>query len=474
MPNGHLHHAAPRRTIVVTVADRLDSTQRRLALTIVLGTSANAFEAMAVVGAMPAIADDLDGRSLYGVSFTVYMLCSLLAIIATGEMSDRIGPRRPFGVGVVLFVAGLLLAGAADSMGVFVAARALQGIGAGGVYGTVYVMVARGYPPSLRPRMFAIVSTAWVIPGVAGPLVAGALSDTVGWRWVFFGLAPMPIIAALVGWGPMGHLGRPETPDPTPSRLGSALALVLGLGTVVTGLQDDRLWVQAAATVGGLAVCHPAMQRLFPTNWWRAAPGLAAFVTLRLLANYGFFGTDTYIPFAVTEGHGTSNTAGAVTIMGATLSWTVGSWSQARLTDRWGSTRVARAGMVLVVAGIVLSAPVAWTSWPYPATFVTWAVAGLGMGLVYNVASVGALGSVDETRAGLVGSQLQVADNMGAALGIGLGGALVAAGERGSWSLTPTLFAVFALGAAAAVLGLLAAANARTAPGRACGAGPAN
>ena len=92
-------------------------------------------------------------------------------------------------------------------MQVLVAARALQGLGAGVIGSIAYVAIARGYPDALKPQMLAIVSSASVIPGLIGPAISGAVADYAGWRWVFLGLAPLPVFAGLLTLPALRRLG---------------------------------------------------------------------------------------------------------------------------------------------------------------------------------------------------------------------------------------------------------------------------
>jgi MFS family permease len=155
---------------------------RRLTAGIVALVLLIAFEAMAAATAMPVAVRSLHGLAAYSWAFNGYLVASLLAMVVSGEVCDQNGPRRPVLVGVALFVGGLLVAGLATSMPVFVAGRAVQGLGGGAVIVAVYVVVGRSYGPDLRPRVFAAMSAAWVLPSIVGPLIAGAVADHLTWR----------------------------------------------------------------------------------------------------------------------------------------------------------------------------------------------------------------------------------------------------------------------------------------------------
>src|SRR5258708_10427257 len=133
---------------------------RAMTVGLVLTITFVASEALAVVTVMPVVARDLGGLRLYGWVFSGFMLGSVIGIVAAGREADRRGPAVPFVAGVVLFGAGLALAGLAPSMGVLVAGRGLQGVGAGAVPSVAYAVIGRTLPRTLRARMIAVLSTA--------------------------------------------------------------------------------------------------------------------------------------------------------------------------------------------------------------------------------------------------------------------------------------------------------------------------
>src|SRR5690242_18141097 len=166
----------------------LSAHYRPLTLGLILIILGPAFEALAVATILRPIVTDLGGLSFYGWSFSAYMLATLVGLILAGDEADYRGPALPFIIGVAAFVSGLLLAAIAPTMIVFVLSRAVQGFGAGILVSVIYACVGQGYPEQLKPRMVAMLASAWVIPGLIGPALAGVIADLFGWRWVFLGL----------------------------------------------------------------------------------------------------------------------------------------------------------------------------------------------------------------------------------------------------------------------------------------------
>ncbi|MFC7716382.1 MFS transporter [Nonomuraea recticatena] len=153
---------------------------------------------MSVGVVMPAISEELDALNLYGMSFSAFLIGGLFANVVAGLWSDRKGYGLPFIAGITLFVIGMALAGAALNKELFVLARVVQGLGGGSTIVAIYVMIARVYAPEARGRIFAAISAAWVVPAMVGPAVAGLVADTVGWRWVFYGICPLIVPALLM------------------------------------------------------------------------------------------------------------------------------------------------------------------------------------------------------------------------------------------------------------------------------------
>ena len=210
--------------------------RRALTAGLVLTITFVASEALAVVTVMPVVARDLGGLGLYGWVFSGFMLGSVVGIVAAGREADRRGPAIPFVAGVVLFGAGLAVAGLAPSMGVLVAGRVLQGLGAGAVPSVAYATIGRSLPETLRPRMMAVLSTAWVAPGLAGPAVSAEVARLFGWRWVFLGLLPVVAVAGAIAVPALIRLGPPAASEAQEHRLTDGLRTAGGAALILAGL----------------------------------------------------------------------------------------------------------------------------------------------------------------------------------------------------------------------------------------------
>jgi MFS family permease len=437
--------------------------RRALTTGLVLTITFVASESLAVVTIMPVVARDLGGLRLYGWVFSAFMLASVVGIVAAGREIDRRGPAVPFVAGVVLFCCGLAVAGLAPSMGVLVAGRVLQGLGAGAGPSVAYAAIGRSMEGPLRARMIAVLSTAWVAPGLAGPAIAAEVARLFGWRWVFLGLLPVVVVAGSIAVPALGRLGPPEPTQAQEHRLTDGLRTAAAAGMILGGLTlaagSGEVPIGLALIAAGGVVGVPAFRRLVPPGTMTVRAGLPGTIACRGLLTFAFFGADAYVPLAITALKHRSPVVAGLAVTGATLAWTAGSWTQARLSDRWEGRRLVRTGLVIILAGIAAMALDLVSALPVAEGLAAWTVAGLGMGLAYAPLSLLMLRQAQPGQEGQASASLNLTDVLGTAIGIGVGGAAVAA-EAGH-DLRVGIWVAFA---AAAAVGLLALVVTRRLP----------
>jgi MFS family permease len=446
-----------------SVADGLWSAERRALTTgLVLTITFIASEALAVVTIMPVVARDLGGLRLYGWVFSAFMLGNVVGIVAAGRQADRHGPARPFIAGLLLFCAGLATAGLAPTMLVLVGGRALQGIGAGAVPAVAYVAIGRSLPEHLRARMMAVLSTAWVLPGLAGPAVSAAVASLLGWRWVFLGLLPLVAITGALAMPALIRLGKrpPAAGDVgkepvTEHKLSLGVAAAAGAGLILAGLTltagSGQVVLGAAMLVLGLAVSGPSLRRLLPAGTFSGRPGLPAVILCRGLLTFTFFGADAYVTLTITTVRHHSPVLAGVAVTGATVAWTAGAWLQSRLNRRWEARRLVGCGLVIIVCGLAAMALVLLPATPVEVGLAAWTVAGFGIGLAYAPISLLMLREAATGSEGWASASLSLADVLGTAFGIGAGGAAVAAAAAHGWPLRAGVAVAFAIAGVGAI-----------------------
>ena len=411
-----------------------------------------AFEALAVTTIMPSVSAELDGRAWFSAAFSATLAASVVGMVAGGLWSDRTGPRLPLLASVAVFAGGLLLAGLAPGIELFVAARFLQGLGSGAMTVALYVVVARIYAPIDHPRIFGAFAAAWVIPSMVGPTVAGVVAEAAGWRWVFLGVVALAVGATLMLLPGL----RVLVDNPEPSSVATGGRLVLSVVVAVSVVALD-LAGRASAAVGlaaaaaALVVVLVAVRPLLPPGTLVARRGLPAVIALRGAIAATFFATEIYLPYLLQEHYGVSAWLSGATLTVGALGWSAASAVQARLGARLDHLTALRVGAALLLAGVageLVSAALLLTPVLVGAS---WVVAGAGMGLMFPRISSFVLAASTEREQGGNSAAMSIADAVGGATAISLAGLVFTgvgtAADLGAFVAALSLTTALAVGA---------------------------
>ncbi len=432
---------------------------------ILILVTAIAFEALAVSTAMPVIARDLGGLREYGLAFSLFLTTSLFGMVAAGGWGDSRGARGPVTAGLVLFGAGTAVCALAPTFGVLLLGRLVAGAGGGLLVVSLYLVIGAVWPDHVRPRVFAWMSSAWVLPGLVGPVAAGAVAQHSSWRLVFALVLPVAVAAALLLRGPLMALPSPprvstkrapRAPDgivvAPRARLVAGGALALGALAAQWGTTALRPLPLLIAAVG-VALVVGAGSRLLPAGVWRAARGLPAVVGVRGLYTACFTGAEAYLPLMLVSVAGFTPVMAGWALTGAAVSWALGSYLQGRPHLPLARHRLMAVAGVLVAVMIGSLTLPALGVLPFWSALVVWTFAGLGMGLGMTSTSVLVLSLAPDGAQGRSSSALQLSDALGSVIGISIGGALLALmhASSGSGGVFAVVFGVLA------PLGLLAA-----------------
>jgi MFS family permease len=426
-----------------------------------------AFEAMAVSAALPTAARAVHGLGAFGWAFTGFLVANVVGMVGSGQLSDSRGPRLPLVAGLACFVGGLLLSGTATTMEQLVAGRVVQGLGSGLMITAVYVVIGQAYPERLRPSLFGATASAWVVPSLIGPAVAGALAQHASWRWVFLGLVPFTVVGGVLMVPVLRSLHAPDAPSPLadPSRLLRALAVAAGVAGLEQAGQHPSLLSGGLAVVAVVALGW-GLLALVPRGTFRVRPGVAAPIAMRGLLAGAFFGIESTVPLSLSEQHGYGATAAGLPLALSGFSWAAGSWWQGRADDTRGpGPRIVliRTGFAFMAAAAALMTLAVVPALPGWLAFPSWLLAGLGAGLTMSSVSVLMLKYTTDADRGADSAALQLSDATASALTTGVAGVLVAAAARGTITSTAGFVTLdIAMGVLAAV-GVAIAGRARPA-----------
>lgn len=399
------------------------------------GSFLAALDQTIVATALPRIVGDFGGVDQLAWIASIYLLTTTAAMPVVGKLSDLYGRRVLFQVSIVVFVLGSVLAGISQSMGQLIAARAVQGFGAGGLVVLNFGILADLVPPRERGRYQGYVASVWAVASVLGPVVGGFFVDQLSWRWIFFVNVPVGVVALVVTSVAMKLPRRPRSGVPI-DYLGAALlvaAIVVLL--LVTEWGGDRYpWV--SSPIGGLLLAGVVLVGAFVAVERRAAdpvipPRLFSLRVVRISATaitvFGLvmFGTILFVPVYFQIVRGDTATNAGFLLLPQMIGILTGTMGAGRLTTRTGRYKV------FPVVGLTSIAVAYFTlSRITPSTTVWVAVAcmilvGAGIGMTTPAIMLATQNAVPLSDVGAATSTLTTVRSMGAAVGAAAFGAVL-------------------------------------------------
>ncbi|MFG2617915.1 MFS transporter [Streptomyces sp. NPDC048507] len=450
-----MHHMSPRRRVLVLaiccmslLIVSLDNTVLNVAL--------------------PSMRRDLHA-SVSGMQWTIdaYTLVLASLLMLAGSTADRIGRRKVFATGLVLFTAGSVLCSLAPTLEWLIAFRMIQAVGGSMLNPVAMSIITNTFTdPKERARAIGVWGAVVGISMAAGPLIGGLLVDSVGWRSIFWVNLPVGLVALALTlrYIPESRSDRPRRPDP----VGQLLVMAL-LGTVTyaiieapaagwTSAQTLGCGAAAVAALVGLLVYEPRRaEPLIDPRFFRSVPfsGATVLAVSAFAALSGFLFLNTLY---LQDVRGLSALdAGLYMLPMAAFAFLC-----APVSGRLVATRGPR--LPLLVAGVTMGASgllfaVFSAEGSTPLMFAGYVLFGIGFGLVNAPITNTAVSGMPRAQAGVAAAVASTSRQTGGALGVAVIGAVLAAGTAGGgdfaaatrpawWIITACGLLVLVVGAA--------------------------
>jgi EmrB/QacA subfamily drug resistance transporter len=376
--------AEPAATTVA--GHRLDPATIPLLVTLGLGVFAGALDLGVLSPALPAlgIAFGVGPRELPWI-FTLYLLANVVSIPIMTKLADRNG-RRPIYIACVsIFAIGSVVAIASQNFPMFLAARAIQAFGAGGIFPVATAAIADRVPPERRGAALGIVAATWGVAAIIGPLVGGTFTHFLSWHWIFAANVPLAIVVIYMARTTLpATIANVRGPLDVPGialLAAGLLGLMYGLTQYDVSGAASNLHARLSLTAGIVALIafvlveRRAQQPVIPPRFFTDSQ-LALVYGLEILIGI-LEGALFFIPAAlVAAEHLTYAAAGAIAAIGAVM-FVVVIPGAGRGLDAVGSRAVLTVGTLFTAAGLAIFAFGFGSTW---IAVVSMVVAGIGFG----------------------------------------------------------------------------------------------
>jgi EmrB/QacA subfamily drug resistance transporter len=403
--------------------------RRALAVTAVLvSTFLAAAESTVIATAMPSVVADLGGLELYGWVGAMYMLATTVTIPIWGKLSDLWGRKPVIIAGLVTFLVGSMACGVAPSMGALIAARVLQGIGAGGVQPIALTIIGDLFSPKERARIQGVFGAVWGVAGIAGPILGGLIVRALTWRWVVYLNLPFGVLAIVLMAIALGP--RPTSSvEKRPMDFAGAALLSTSVLALLAGVAGRAPLLMLPTSAIALAIFvvverkHP--EPLLPMDLMRqriiavssAAGGVVGGVMTASVI---------YLPlFAQAVMQASPASAGAI-VAPMLVGWPVASAASGRLLLVVGTRPLVRTGFTIVACSAIALDFLVHRDASANELRAAMFMFGTGMGLANTALLITVQDSVPFQRRGVATASTMFFRTIGGAIAVGVLGAILA------------------------------------------------
>lgn len=395
-----------------------------------------ALDTLIMSAVMPTIVADLGGLHLYSWVFSTYLLSRAVALPVFGKLADLFPNRTLYLISILIFLVGSILAGMARSMTALTVFRAIQGIGAGGNFALVYIVLADISEPEDRGRMMSYASFVWGLASVLGPSLGGFIVSWVSWRWIFYINVPIGLLSLAGIW-----FFLTETRDKRKTieiDYAGILTLVVAILSFLTAfLLGGRDFAWTSLPILGLFTLFVLSAAGFYVAEKRSSEPIFCFEFFRqrgfssgnglvFFSSVAIFSLSAFSPLFIQGALGRSPFQLGMVMMALSFGWSAGALVCGRKSNQWGEKAFSLAGGIILVVGCVMAvqfsaATSLWTC------ALAMTLAGVGMGFTSIATLLIVQNSVAKKDLGVATSSHQFTRTLGGTVGIGICGSLVTA-----------------------------------------------
>jgi EmrB/QacA subfamily drug resistance transporter len=393
-----------------------------------------ALDALVMSAAMPTIVADLGGLHLYSWVYSAYLLARAVSLPVFGKLADIFSSRRLYIISICIFLLGSILAGLAQSMMQLILSRVLQGIGAGGNFALVYIVLADVSSPEDRGKTLSLGSFIWGLASVLGPTFGGFVVTYFSWRWIFFINVPLGVFS-LLGIAVYLVEVRDKNKEAAIDYWGALTLSTTILGLLTVFLLAGRSYDWISPQIIGLSMITIAAAIAFFYAEKRArepilsldffgSRGFSIGNGSAFLASFTIFSLFAYSPLFIQGALGKTPLQMSVAMLSLSLGWSVGALACGQIVNRFGQKPSTVFGsLCLAVGGGIMITFSTGTS--LAACSIVLGFAGVGMGFVSMATLLVVQDSLGQSDLGVATASHQFFRTLGGTIGVGISGSFV-------------------------------------------------
>jgi len=395
-----------------------------------------ALDALVMSAAMPTIVSDLGSLNLYSWVFSAYLLTRAISLPLFGKLADLFKNKTLFAISITIFLLGSIFAGFSQNMTQLILSRVFQGIGAGGNFALVYIVLADISSPEKRGKTLSFASFIWGLASVLGPTIGGFIVTYFSWRWIFFINVPLGGVSLL---GIFLYLieVREKKKEMAIDVWGSLSLTVSVLSLLTTCLLAGQHYKWTSPHILGLLVVtvgfavllfqieKRAKEPILPIEFFKIR-GFSIGNAASFFSSFAIFSLFAFSPLFIQGALGKTPLQLAMAMLSLSLGWSIGALFCGQAVQWLRKKPSAIAGGILMVSGCGATLMFS-VSTSLVESAVVFFIVGLGMGFVSIPTLLIVQDSLDISDLGVATSSHQFARTLGGTVGIGIAGSFVSA-----------------------------------------------
>ena len=386
--------------------------------------------------ALPTIVADLGGLEHLSWVVTAYMLASTIVAPLYGKIGDLYGRRNTVFVSVGLFLLGSALCGLATSMTFLILARALQGLGGGGLFVLALSVIGDVIPPRERGKVQGIFAAVFSMSSVVGPLIGGWFVEAFSWHWIFYINLPFGILA-VIGFASAFKPTGKRTKHAIDWWGAATLSVTLATLTLATSLGGSTIAWDSPQFFGLIAIAAIALvtfilierreeEPIIPLHLFKMNVFWTTSV-ISFIVGAAMFGSVTFLPIYLQIAIGVTPTVSGLMLIPMTFGILIASTASGRIMGNTGKYRILPIfGALFIVVGMTLLTTIDQTT-PTVTFSIYLAIFGMGMGTTFPVLTTAVQNAVPRETLGTATAAGLMFRQVGGSLAVAAFGALFAA-----------------------------------------------
>ena len=408
----------------------MDSRKKSIAAALMVAMFLGAVEGTVVTTAIPTIVKDLQGFELISSVFSVYLLTSAITTPIYGKLADLYGRKNILSICIIIFLIGSFLCGLSQTMFMLIAFRAVQGIGAGGIFTVTYTIIGDVFTIEERPKIQGVISSVWGISSLIGPFLGGLLIDFFSWHWIFFINIPLGILSViLIQRNLKEDFQRRKHKIDFAGIITLSIAMIIFLNIFLSseGSNNSNMFIAVSVTftiiflIAFYKIERMAEEPILPFDIFTKTSAIVNLISL--LASSILIGSNVYLPIYIQNVLGYDPKISGMSLVPMSVAWLLSSMFLGKCILKYGGKIIVMISNIILLLSTILFPTLGVNSSIFLVLVYVF-IMGLGFGGAFTTLTIIIQESVEYNQRGTATAANSLLRTIGQTIGVSVFGSI--------------------------------------------------